>query len=625
MRAGAVAELAPAARPDAGADNPFLAPILARWRASPDALFAVLHENAAEGPAWHPVSLDRAMRRAAAFAAFYRARGIGPGDTVMLILGPGLDAYAAFLGAMLAGAVPSFLPYPNVKQDAALYWKQHRIVFAHARPRLVLVYDALRDAMVECAEGSGAEVAALGEADMADAPGLPALPEAEAIGLLQHSSGTTGLKKGVALSYGSIAAPARRLCGGAGDRRRARPHRVLAAALSRHGADLELPAAGLARRADHRARPVRLGGGARALLRRRAGSRRHPCLAAEFRLPPPRPPGAAGAGRRRRTLEALISCSEPCKPEAFDAFLARFAAWGVRETVLQTCYAMAETVFAVSQSEVDAPVRRLAVSRAATSGFGPVRPPAAGEEGVVLLSNGPPVADCRVAILRDGGVRGRGRDRRDLRFRARSCSRAITATRPPRTPPCTRAGTRTGDIGFLNEGEVFVVGRVKDVIIVNGKNVFAHDVEAAVSLVEGVKPGRAVAFGHFSERVGSEQLVVVAERQGEAAGEAARPDAEVARRINHAVLAEIGDPLLGCADRGCRLAGEDHERQDQPLGKRGALCRAVPGVRAGASQPPRRTPISAQPGCGAAARTAMPAGRFAVASAARRTGREVTG
>ena len=89
------------------------------------------------------VTLDEAMGRAADFAAFYRARGVAQGEVVMLILSPGLDAYAAFLGAMLAGAVPSFLPYPNMKQDPGLYWRQHRTVLGFARPRMVMVYDEL--------------------------------------------------------------------------------------------------------------------------------------------------------------------------------------------------------------------------------------------------------------------------------------------------------------------------------------------------------------------------------------------------------------------------------------------------------------------------------------------------
>ncbi|MDE8344140.1 MAG: AMP-binding protein, partial [Acidocella sp.] len=99
---------------------------------------------------------------------------------------------------------------------------------------------------------------------------------------------------------------------------------------------------------------------------------------------------------------------------------------------------------------------------------------------------------------------------------------------------------RTGDIGFIERDELFVVGRIKDVIILNGKNVFVHDVEAAVSRVGGIKPGRAVAFGRYSEKAGSELLVVVAERDG-----ADMPDQDLQRDINRAVVEEVGVP---CSD-----------------------------------------------------------------------------
>jgi len=99
---------------------------------------------------------------------------------------------------------------------------------------------------------------------------------------------------------------------------------------------------------------------------------------------------------------------------------------------------------------------------------------------------------------------------------------------------------RSGDLGFFDQGELFIVGRLKDVIIVNGKNIFAHDIEAVVSTVPGVKPGRAVAFGFFRETLGSEELVVVAERL-----DGAHDDFELVRLVNHAVFQEIG---FGCAD-----------------------------------------------------------------------------
>ena len=105
----------------------------------------------------------------------------------------------------------------------------------------------------------------------------------------------------------------------------------------------------------------------------------------------------------------------------------------------------------------------------------------------------------------------------------------------------SQARFRTGDIGFLDGGELFVVGRIKDIIIVNGKNVFVHDVEAALLGVPGLKAGRAVVFGHYSDRVGSEQIVVVAEREGGAGP----TSTEILKEVNRRVVEAVG---VSCAD-----------------------------------------------------------------------------
>ena len=69
----------------------------------------------------------------------------------------------------------------------------------------------------------------------------------------------------------------------------------------------------------------------------------------------------------------------------------------------------------------------------------------------------------------------------------------------------------TGDYGYIADGEVYISGRKKDLIIVGGKNVYPQDVEEIVNGVSGVHPGRVVAFGVFNEDAGTEEVAVVAE------------------------------------------------------------------------------------------------------------------
>jgi len=69
----------------------------------------------------------------------------------------------------------------------------------------------------------------------------------------------------------------------------------------------------------------------------------------------------------------------------------------------------------------------------------------------------------------------------------------------------------TGDLGYLANGELYVTGRKKDLIIVGGKNIYPQDLERLAGEVPGIHPGRVVAFGVFNERSGTEDVVIIAE------------------------------------------------------------------------------------------------------------------
>jgi fatty-acyl-CoA synthase len=70
---------------------------------------------------------------------------------------------------------------------------------------------------------------------------------------------------------------------------------------------------------------------------------------------------------------------------------------------------------------------------------------------------------------------------------------------------------RTGDIGFVDDGELSVIGRKKDVLIVRGQNFYARDIEAVVSSISGIVAGRVVAIGVPNDQSGTEEAVILAE------------------------------------------------------------------------------------------------------------------
>ncbi len=69
----------------------------------------------------------------------------------------------------------------------------------------------------------------------------------------------------------------------------------------------------------------------------------------------------------------------------------------------------------------------------------------------------------------------------------------------------------SGDYGFKKDGELFVIGRKKDIIIVAGKNIYPEDVEDAIGTVKDLIPGRVISFGEENNELGTEEISVVAE------------------------------------------------------------------------------------------------------------------
>jgi acyl-CoA synthetase (AMP-forming)/AMP-acid ligase II len=96
---------------------------------------------------------------------------------------------------------------------------------------------------------------------------------------------------------------------------------------------------------------------------------------------------------------------------------------------------------------------------------------------------------------------------------------------------------RTGDFGFVSDGELFVIGRVKDIIIVAGQNIFPEDVEVVASQVAGVYPGRVVAFGIDNDELGTQSVGVVAEMKDEFEPVKAE---EMEREIRSLIVASLG-------------------------------------------------------------------------------------
>jgi acyl-CoA synthetase (AMP-forming)/AMP-acid ligase II len=241
-------------------------------------------------------------------------------------------------------------------------------------------------------------------------------------------------------------------------------------------------------------------------------------------------------------VRAFINCSEPVTASAIDRFVTRLAPHGVRREQVIASYAMAENLFAVTQNELGQPrTRRFVRSTLEVEGRA-VPAKSEASDSVELVSNGPPISTSQVEVRdRDGqllpdsavGQIHVAGTHLFPGYRRRSDLTAEVMD--------ARGFYATGDLGFLCDGEVYVTGRSKDLIIIRGRNYYPHDVEALVGEIEGVNPGRVVAFGVPDDASGTEKLILMLELLEGSEAASGQIALAVRRKIAQSLDCTVGD------------------------------------------------------------------------------------
>lgn len=181
-------------------------------------------------------------------------------------------------------------------------------------------------------------------------------------------------------------------------------------------------------------------------------------------------------------LKKLISCSEPTFCDDLRKFGAKFGSIGFKPSGLQVCYALAENVFAVSQT---AQLEETEWKGATYASCGAVLP----EVEVKIIRNNKDVTN-----VDDGEV-------------------WIKSPYMPRTNKCVDGWYNTGDIGFFANRNLHIIGRAKDMFVSYGVNVYPEIIEHLIANIEEVIPGRTVCFGIFSKEQGTNKVVVCVETE----------------------------------------------------------------------------------------------------------------
>jgi acyl-CoA synthetase (AMP-forming)/AMP-acid ligase II len=508
---------------------------------SPDRLAFAFRDLAdGQGQGDVRISYRNLWERAAAFAAALEVTS--PHPRCLIVMPLGTDLVAAHLGCLASGGIPAIHSHPSEKVESSTYARGLSHVIDSLRPSVVVTTNAFRAWLPEMAGAqqvsivTAEAVATEGGADPRGWEGA----KMDDIAAFQYSSGSTGMQKAVALTHDMIC----------------RQSQAYSKAISLSESDricswlplyhdmglftswlmpllegtpvfcidpfawVRSPVSILSLISEQQGTLCWQPNFAYNLLAHRVS----PQQASEVDL---------------RSMRGFVNCSEPVRAESHRLFHDRFAASGLRREALWACYAMAENAFAVSASPLDNPARVVARPTSRHTNTAGKRATARVPE---FVSCGPPIADCEIRVVGEARNQLEGGEIGEIAIRSPFLFGGYVGSPEATAKVIDSDGWYyTGDIGFIDRGEIFITGRKKDLLIVGGRNFYPQDIEAVCDTCEGAVPGRSVAVGVSDRELGTERIVVLVESRTSDASLQARLARVVRQRVLEELDCAVGD------------------------------------------------------------------------------------
>lgn len=452
-----------------------------------------------------------------------RLRACDQPARALIICASSLEFVKALFGCILAGVVAVPI-YPPLFRDLRSFLTANATIFEDARPDCVLIDREIacnfgQDSLEKQTVAQAVPVFALDSLDATRAWSRPCI-ESHHPALIQYTSGSTMRPKGVLLSHGNIVANLIAInaainapSGSIGVNWLPPSHDMGLIGNVLFAVYADIGKLVLMSPLRFMERPVRW---LHAISYFRAWGTSAPNFAYDLCTRTIRKSALEGVDLS--SLQLAFCGAEPIDMRTLAAFIYRFAPLGFRREAFRPCYGLAEATLYVSSARPRT-LSSIKVSNLSLAS-GKIRPP--DENGPVreLVSCGPPQPDIEVAIVNPltnervpAGRVG------ELWIRGPSVAREYwgEAGKGAQTPfhailrddPSHRF-LRTGDLGTLHDGQLYITGRIKDVLIFRGRNYDAHDIEAAVAGIDtALRPGRVTVFSDLSS--GCERVIVLAE------------------------------------------------------------------------------------------------------------------
>ncbi|HEX4961822.1 MAG TPA: AMP-binding protein [Thermoanaerobaculia bacterium] len=483
------------------------------------------------------------LTRSRAVAAGLARLEVAPGQAVGLMLPTGLEYFAAFFGIQLAGGVPVPLYPPARRSQVEDHLRRQAGILETAGAEVLVTFpEVLTLARLLRAQIPALrKVVTVAELSAEDeAPPAVTVKESD-LAFLQFTSGSTGNPKGVMLTHANLLANLRAIQKGAD----VRPDDVIVSWLPLYhdmgligcwmgGLYFGVPLV-LMSPLTFLARPSRW---LTTIHSHRGTLSAAPNFAYELCVN--KVPDEEIAGLDLSSWRMALNGAEPVSPEAVRRFIERFAPYGFDPGAFSPVYGLAECSLAVAFPPLGRPPLIDVVDREAFQRTGEAVPaaPEASDDPHALrfVSCGFPLSGHEVRIVDDGGHEVGERQEGRLEFKGPSASDGYFRN-PEATAKLVHGDWRdSGDRAYVAGGEVYITGRVKDIIIRGGRNLYPHELEGAVGEVPGIRKGCVAVFGSPDPKTGTERLMVMAET---------RERDEAARETLRQAVQEVTVDLLG--------------------------------------------------------------------------------
>lgn len=480
-------------------------------RATTDANEAIVYQIGREAP----FSVDGAdlLERAQRAAAAIRANGVAPGDRVLLMMTSQADFVDAFFGAIWADAIPVPLFPPIFSRQPEDFIANFSEIAKNSGAKLMVATDENVEAMDHFAERLGGGFRILPRSAWNDdGERLEKEPQRKLsdLALLQYTSGSTGTPKGVALSHANVIANM------AAIRRGIKVSRE-ETSVSWLPLYHDMGLIGLL---------TSFYSGGRMIVLSPLEFAKNPVtwLRAISEYGATLSPAPNFAFRRCMQLSdeildgidlsswrVALNGAEPVCPDTAHEFSARFASYGFRSSAFYPVYGLAEHTLAVSFPALGAEPCIDTVDRsvlAATQLAETV--PLDHEDSMRFVSVGKPLQGVSIEIRDTDNVPLPDSHVGEILVKSASVMTGYFENEAATAAVMSDGWLKTGDLGYLKSGMLYITGRIKDIIIRAGRNYYPHDFESAASSVPGVRAGRVAAFSIAVDKE-DDHVVILAE------------------------------------------------------------------------------------------------------------------